>query len=149
MTDQLYNIESFPEDALKEHIPDPSDEELILFKQQVAEWIKIDDQVRKLSIAIRERRVHQKTLSKKVQEFMIKNGYNNLNTQQGVIKSNVRDVKQPLKLNEIRIKIEELDESETLTKEQIIQRFFEIEREITQKQSLRRQIPKVSMNLDL
>ena len=126
----------------------PTPEELEIFKQQVAEWMKLDDSIRKLSVAIRERRVHQKALSTKVQEFMIKHGYDNLNTQQGRIRSNVRNVKQPLKLTDIRAKLLELGDQK-LTGEEIIQRILDAERPTVEKQSLRRVVPKVSLSLDI
>lgn len=133
--------------------PKPSDEETVMFKQQVAEWLKLDDQVRKLNIAIKERRTHQKALTTKVQQFMIKYGYDNLNTNQGVIKSNVRTVRQPLKLGDVRCKIDELyatvDQSLQAPLRKIVEDIFEAERPTVTKQSLNRRIPKVSMSLEL
>ena len=138
----LYNVPAPRE------FPTPSADATTLFKQQVAEWIKLDDQVKKLQVAIRERRTHQRALSTKVQEFMIKYGYDNLNTTQGVIRSNVRQVKLPLKLSDVRSKLEEIGD-EPLTANQVIERVFEAERPTVTKQSLLRRIPKVSMSLDL
>ena len=149
INEELYDKTSFPNENNNEPINKPSNEDFDQFKQQVAEWIKIDDQIRKLSIALRERRTHQKALGKKIQEFMIKNKYDNLDTKHGVIQSNVKEVLQQIKLTDIRSKIEELDETEKLSKEQIIERFFEAERPTVKKQSLHRKIPKVSMHLDL
>jgi len=145
----LYDKESFPEEEVDKLIPEPNEDDINSFKQQVAEWIKLDDQIRKLSIAIRERKTHQRAMGKKIQDFMVAHKYDNLNTQQGIIKSNVKDVPLPVKLTEIRHKIEELDEEEKLTKAQIIERFFEGERPKVKKKTLLRKIPKVSMHLDL
>jgi hypothetical protein len=149
INEELYDKMSFPDDDNKSTIIKPTEENFGQFKQQVSEWIKIDDQIRKLSIALRERRTHQRALGKKIQEFMINHNYDNLDTRQGVIQSNVKEVAVPIKLTEVRTKIEELDDNVSLTKEQIIERFFEIERPMVKKQSLLRKIPKVSIHLDL
>ena len=131
----------------------PTDEETEGFKQQVSEWIKLDDQTRKLVCAIKERRTHQRALAKKIQEFMIKFGYDNLKTTQGVIKSNVRNVKQPITVNSIRTKLEEvLNDAEKLKDgdyKTLVSSIFEAERPTVVKQSLTRRIPKVSMSLDI
>jgi len=148
VAEALYEKESFPEEPKEAIAPKP--EELAQFKQQVAEWIKIDDQIRKLSIATRERRTHQRALGKKIQEFMILHKYDNLDlNRHGIIHSNIKQVTQPVKLNEIKTKIEELDSNTALTKEQLKEKFFNAERPTVRKQSLSRKIPKVSMHLDL
>ena len=143
----LYEL-SKDTDALK-----PTDEETENFKQQVSEWIKLDDQTRKLVCAIKERRTHQRVLSKKIQEFMIKFGYDNLKTTQGIIKSNVRNVKQPITVNTIRSKLEEMLGDEEKIKggdyKTLVTSIFEAERPTVIKQSLTRRIPKVSMSLDI
>jgi seryl-tRNA synthetase len=153
INEELYDKSSFPtrnnDEGGNEEVVRPSEDDFAQFKQQVAEWIKIDDQIRKLSIAIRERKTHQRALGKKVQEFMVKNKYDNLDTKHGVIKSNVKEVAQPIKLAEVRTKIEELDDDTPLTKKELMEKLFEAERPVITKQSLLRKIPKVSMHLDL
>jgi len=124
----------------------PTLDELEQFKAQVGEWLKLDDQVRKLSVAVRERRVHQRALSSNIQTFMIKYGYDNLNTQYGRICAVVRQVKQPLKLTDVRTKILEY---QGLSGEQLIDRIFAETRPLVEKKSLRRVIPKVSMHLEI
>lgn len=142
--DVLYDPASF--DAPPDEIPPPTEEELEMFRQQVSEWSKIDDQVRKLVIAIRERRIHQRVLTSKIQDFMFKHGYDNLNTNAGRIKATVRQVRQPLKLNEIREKILSLS---NLSGEELVAQIFEAERPTTEKRALRRIMPKVSLSLDV
>lgn len=124
----------------------PTEDEMEHFRQQVSEWMKLDDSIRKLTVATRERKVHQQAIASKIQEFMIKFNYDNLNTQMGKIKSNVRKVKQPLKLTDIREKILEL---QGLTGEELVAKIFDAERPVTEKRSLRRVIPKVSLSLDI
>jgi hypothetical protein len=124
----------------------PTDEELFDFKNMVAEWTKMDDQIRKLNIAVRERRVLQKSLGEKIQSFMKTYSYDTLNTKQGKIHHSVRKTKQPIKINDIK---EVLKEKAHLTGEELLKEIFEKERPIIEKTSIRRVIPKVSMNLDI
>lgn len=127
-------------------IVEPTPEELNEFKTRVSEWTKLDDQVRKLIIAVKERRTHQKALSDGIQQFMTKYGYDNLNTNYGRIIHSVRKVKQPIKISEIR---ELITRENTLRGDELIKFIFDTERPIIQKQMIRRVIPKVSMLLDI
>ena len=85
--------------------PEPSSDELDTLKTLVSEWFKYDDQIRKLQIAIKERKVHQKALNNKIEKFMFDYKYKDLNTQHGRIKANERKVKVPVKMSEIKQKI--------------------------------------------
>uniref|UniRef100_A0A6C0KUX7 Uncharacterized protein n=1 Tax=viral metagenome TaxID=1070528 RepID=A0A6C0KUX7_9ZZZZ len=138
----LYEESAFPEKEM------PEEEDLETFKQQVSEWVKLDEQVQKLNIAIRERKIHQKALGLKIQEFMIKFGYTNLNTAQGIIKSNVRNVKVPLKLMSIKSELEKLGDT-LVPASELVKTIFEAERPSVVKQSLNRRKPTVSMNLEI
>lgn len=140
MDDLLYEEE---EDT---NTPVPTEEELNLFRQRVSEWTKLDDMIRKLTTAIRERKVHQKAITQKIEEFMTKYGYDNLNTQQGRIQHKVRQVKQPLKITDVRTMILE---HQGLSGEELVKKIFEAERPVEEKKSLRRIVPKVSMSLDV
>ncbi|QIG60148.1 autolysin [Dishui Lake large algae virus 1] len=136
----------YEDDEDDENVPIPSEEELNLFRQRVAEWTKLDDIIRKLSTAIRERKVHQRAITQKIQDFMKAYGYDNLNTQQGRIQHKVRQVKQPLKLVDVKTKILEL---QGVSGEELVKKIFEAERPVEEKTSLRRIVPKVSMSLDI
>jgi hypothetical protein len=136
----LYDAATFEDPP---EVPPPSEEDLELFKQQVSEWLKIDETIRKLTVALRERKVHQRALAQKVQEFMTRHGYDNLNTQAGRIRASTRTVKQPLRVTDIRAKLLELGN------EDLVSRIFDGDRPSVQKTSLRRIVPKVSLSLDL
>ena len=144
----LYDPTSFQESESEhdEEVVAPTEEELEDFRQQVQEWLKLDDSIRKLSIAMRERKVHQRALACRIQDFMIKFNYDNLNTQMGRIRSNVRQVRQPLRLNDIREKIIALHH---LSGEDLVTKIFEEDRPVVEKKSLRRIIPKVSLSLEI
>jgi HD superfamily phosphohydrolase len=123
---------------------DPTEEELESFKSLVKDWFKFDDQIRKLMIAIRERKVYQKELDKQMQNFMIKFGYNDLNTSHGRIKSNVREVKAPIKMKEIK---DQLCNNKDMTGPELYEKIFNTDRQTYVKSSLRRIVPKVSLRL--
>lgn len=129
-----------------EDIQTPTEDELKDFRSLVNEWIKMDEQIRKLSIALRERKVHLKALSENMQKFMSRFGYDNLNTNQGRIVNSVRKIKEPIKMLEIK---EFLLEKKHLTGEQLFKEIFEKERPVKQSSSIRRVVPKVSMHLDI
>jgi hypothetical protein len=124
--------------------PEPTEEELDSFKNLVNDWFKYDDQIRKLDIAIKERRNYQKALNSKIQDFMFKFQYNDLNTQHGRIKSNVKEVKVPIKITEIRDKILK---NPNLSGEELIEKLFNEDRPTMVKKNIRRIIPRVSLSL--
>ena len=124
---------------------EPSSDELDTFKNLVNDWFKYDDQIRKLVIAIRERKNYQKALNNQIQDFMITYNYNDLNTQQGRIKSSVKEVKMPIKMIDVKDKILKHKE---LSGEELFNLIFNNEdREVIVKKSIKRIIPKVSLQL--
>jgi hypothetical protein len=132
------------DDIINNRRLEPSDEELENFKNLVNDWFKYDDQIRKLVIAIKERKNYQRVLNSKIQDFMFKYQYNDLNTQHGCIKSNVKEVKAPIKITEIKDKILKYKE---LCGEDLLKQIFEEERPMLVKKALKRVIPKVSLTL--
>jgi hypothetical protein len=129
----------------------PSTEELSDFKAQVAEWVKIDDQVKRLRVATRERLVHQKALGLRIQEFMKKFNYDDLHTQQGRIKNSVREVKAPLKITDVKTQLYTIMDEHKFNDETVkkIHDIFDRDRPLVKKEGLKRDTPKVSLQLDL
>lgn len=123
--------------------PEPSSEELDTLKTLVSEWFKLDDQIRKLQIAIKERKVHQKALNNKIEKFMFDYKYKDLNTQHGRIKANERKVKVPVKMSEIKQKILEYKD---LSGEDLLKEIFS-DRPIVVKKNIRRVIPQVNLQI--
>jgi hypothetical protein len=132
------------EDIINNDRPEPSEEELESFKNLVNDWFKYDDQIRKLIIAIKERKNYQRVLNNNIQDFMFKFKYNDLNTQHGRIKTNVKEVKAPIKINDIKTKIIQYKD---ISGEELLKRIFEDDRETIVKKNIRRVIPKVSLTL--
>lgn len=129
------------------NIEEPTEEELETFKIWVQDWFKYDDAVRKLKIAIRERKVLQQVLNSKIENFMFKYNYNDLNTQNGRLKTNVRSVYKPVNIKEIK---DIINNNKNLTGEELLSKIFNKEnRPIVEKKGIRRIIPKVSMNINI
>lgn len=144
----LIEREVLPEDTEDEEQSDtPSETDLADFKAKVSEYLKLDDQVRKLNIAIRERRIHLRVLGEKIQHFMNRYEIGTLNTQHGErIHHKVRQSKIPVKIVDVK---EILLEKRHLTGEQLFKELFESERPTKEVKTIRRVIPKVSLNLDI
>lgn len=136
------------EDGETLSVAPPTEEDMAEFKNQVKEWTKIDEQIKKLSIAIRERRIHQRALGTQIQDFMKKHDYDKLETQSGRINSIIRTVPVALKMNDIREQILQYS-SQGITGEELVARIFDAERPMIERRSLRRSAPKVSLHLDL
>jgi len=123
---------------------EPTEEELDTFKNQVNDWFKFDDQRRKLEIALKERKNHLRVLDTKIKGFMIDFKYNDLNTQHGRIKINIKECKVPIKMTDIKAKIMQYDDSFGV---ELYKQIFEEDKETVMKQNIRRIIPKVSLTL--
>lgn len=126
--------------------PQPSEEELQEFKTFVSDWFKYDDQIRKLVTATKERRRYQKALNVKIQDFMFRYKYNDLNTQHGRIKAQMKEVNAPLSVIDIKDKIAQYKD---LSGENLIKQIFQDDRKTITKKSLTRVMPKVSLSLDI
>ena len=143
----LIEREVLEDDTEEEQTDTPSETELADFKAKVSEYLKLDDQVRKLNVAIRERRIHLRVLGDKIQDFMNRYEIGTLNTQHGErIHHKVRQSKVPIKIVDVK---ELLLEKRHLTGEQLFKELFESERPTKEVKTIRRVIPKVSLNLDI
>ncbi len=126
---------------------EPTREELDTFKNLVNEWFKLDDMIRKLAVALKERKNHQRALNNKIEEFMFKYKYNDLNTQNGRLKATVKTQHKPVNIKEIR---NILENNKDLKGEEILEKIFnKHDRPVTTKKVIKRIIPKVSLSLDI
>ena len=140
-TDLIENIIS------NKNIEEPNEEELETFKIWVQDWFKYDDAIRKLKIAIRERKVLQQVLNSKIQNFMFKYNYNYLNTQNGRLKTNIKTVHKPVNIKEIK---DIINDNKNLTGEELLNKIFNKEnRPVVEKKTIKRIIPKVSMKISI
>jgi hypothetical protein len=127
--------------------PEPTKDELETFKNFVAEWFKYDDIIRKLSVALKERKTLQKALNSKIEDFMFQYKYNDLNTQNGRIKATMRETHKPINMKEIKDIIE--NNKELKGEELLIKIFNKEDRPLITKKTIKRIIPKVSLSLDI
>ena len=126
---------------------EPTKEELDTFKNLVNEWFKLDDMIRKLIVALKERKNHQRVLNNKIEDFMFKYKYNDLNTQNGRLKAIERKSHKPVNIKEIK---EILENNKDLKGEELLEKIFNKEdRPLITKKSIKRIIPKVSLSLDI
>ncbi len=126
---------------------EPTKDELETFKNLVTEWFKLDDMIRKLVVALKERKNHQRVLNNKIEEFMFKYKYNDLNTQNGRLKASVKTLHKPVNIKEVK---EIIEKYKDLKGEELLEKIFNKEdRPITTKKVIKRVIPKVSLSLDI
>lgn len=123
----------------------PNAEELDEFREVVASWIHLDEQVKKLQVAIRERKMAMNVLTPKIQNFMMKYKYDDLQTQAGKIRSSVREVSVPIKIKDVKEKLIAAGDKG----EELVKTIFDAERPKVERRALRRIEPKVSLNLSI
>ena len=138
------STDNIVDDIINQGKVEPTEEELETFKNLVNDWFKYDDQIRKLKIAIKERKNYQRVFNNKIEEFMFNFKYNDLNTQHGRIKTNVKECIVPIKMNDIKTKIIKYKE---LSGEELLKRIFEEDRQTVVKKNIKRIIPKVSLTI--
>ena len=78
------------------------------FKNQVRMWVEIDNNIRKLKQAARERNAIKKQLTEKILKFMAKYNIEDLNTKDGSrLRYKVSQVKEPLTAQKIKERLEQ------------------------------------------
>jgi len=114
----------------------PTPEELEEFKNCVKAWIEIDNNVKKLQQAMRERNAIKKQVTEKITNFMSKFNIEDLNTKEGKLRYRVTQVKVTPKPTEIKTKLIEYFSPET-TAEELTKKIFD-NNTVVEKHSLRR-----------
>ena len=114
----------------------PSEEELDEFRKYVKTYLDVDNDIKKLKGAMKERNNVKKEISGFIINFMIKFNIEDLNTKQGKIRYNIKKVKAPLSQKQIKEKLEELH-SPTISCEELTKEIFE-NRCVIEKHSLTR-----------
>ena len=76
------------------------------FKNDVRTWIELDNSIRRLQAAIKERRAAKKLLTDRVMQFMGRYNIEDLNTSDGRLRYRVSFVRAPLSHSAIKERIE-------------------------------------------
>lgn len=119
----------------------PSDEELDAFKSDVRTWIEVDNSIRMLQEAARERRAAKRALSARVLGFMSRFNIEDLNTRDGSrLRFQVRFVRSPLSHGAIKDRIDRFCAGDADAAGRIHGAVFG-DRERTERSSLRRLPP--------
>ena len=148
MDTKVYDEDSFEKEDTPEAV-EATEDEIDDFKNQVSEWLKLDEQISKLLIATRERRKQRSAIEALIKDFMKKHKYDNLNTQQGLIKRTVKERPLPVKITEIKQHLFD-PENELLAVKDLLPKIFGTEeRPKVVKESLRRVVNKVSSTMDI
>lgn len=82
------------------------DPDLDAFKQDVRTWIELDDSIRRLQAALRERRTARTQLSVRVLQFMSRHNIEDLSTRDTRIRYKVQYVRKPLTQDVIKQRID-------------------------------------------
>ena len=79
-------MNKFDSDSDEEYYLDDNDPDFIDFKEDVKTWLKLDDDIKTLNDAIKERKSKKNEITPKLLDFMEKHNINDLNTNDGHLK---------------------------------------------------------------
>lgn len=106
------------------------------FSQSVAMWLKLDTEISRLMLALRERRAAKLQLTQHILSFMTKFGIDDLDTLECRISCRVRRVKTPLPYRTIQERLAGIYANDPITARSITAAVFNRDR--VEKVSLRR-----------
>lgn len=106
------------------------------FKKDVQDWMNIDNQMKRLEVALKERRRKKKDLNLKILDFMGRFNIEDLNTKEGIIRYKKTYVKEPLSQKIIKEKLLDIFKNDKENSERVEKIFTN--REKIEKTSLRR-----------
>ena len=133
------NEDEIVEETLQQR--QPTEEEKEDFKNKMTEWLKIDEQIKKLAIAIRERKRLQNVLNTYIKDFMYKYNYEDVNINNCKVRARKKESLKPLKVVDIKNKMLEYKD---MNGEQLVEKIFDpTNREKYFKDSLTRVMPRI------
>lgn len=103
----------------------PDNNALEEFKHQVKMWMEMDNQLKKLSQVLKEKRNVQKLLTEKILAFMQRYNIEDLNTHDGKLRYKVSYSKPVVKKVDIKQKLINYFEHDKDTAQKIVQAVFE------------------------
>ena len=124
----------------------PTEDELDDFKNKINEWCKFDDQIKKLMIAIKERKKLQSAFNTYIKDFMFKYDYHDVNINNCRIVAKKKEYLTPISVNDMK---KNILENKTLSGDELINVIYDPEKRIKkEKESIKRILPRIS-NLSL
>lgn len=85
--------------------PVEDDPELEAFKRDVRTWLELDDSIRRMQAAVRDRRAMRKQLTERVLGFMGRHNIEDLSTREARLRFRVHYVRKPLTHDVIKERI--------------------------------------------
>lgn len=132
---------------------EPPQHELDVFKNNVKNWIRMDDEVRKITEEqkaiqkrIKERKTHRDTLNGAILAFMQKYKIGDLNTSSGKISRTVTTTKEQLNVKKLKEKIMKFNDGDE-AKTDVLIKFLDDSREKKENVKLKRVVAKQGMNI--
>ena len=89
------------------------------FKENVKQWLELDQQIKRLTTATKERRKKKNEINLKIVDFMHKYNIEDLNTKDGIIRYKTTYVKEPLSQKTIKIKLIDMFKNDKSKMEEI------------------------------
>lgn len=105
---QLHEVQQPSTSTALQTVSIPTNEELEAFKAHVRTWIEVDNTLKKLQQATRERRTIKQQLTEKITAFMARFNIEDLSTRDGKIRFKTRQVKAPLSKKTIQQRLLEM-----------------------------------------
>ena len=107
------------------------------FKNYVKKWLEVDNMIKKVQEALKEKKKYRDKLSNVISQFMCKYNIEDLNTKEGRIRCKVSTVKTPVSKKVIQEKISDFFKNDSNKKDEFLTTVFE-DRPVKEKVSLRR-----------
>jgi hypothetical protein len=107
------------------------------FKSDVRTWIELDDSIKTLQHAIRDRRLAKQKLTQRIIGFMDHHDIEDLNTKSGRIRYKTNLVRPPVSKTKIKDRISSFFPNDAQVAEDIVSAIY-ASSEVTERQSLRR-----------
>ena len=133
-------MNKFESDSDDDFYLDDNDPDFIDFKEDVKTWIKLDDDIKMLNDAIKERKNKKQEITPRLLEFMEKHDINDLNTDEGHLKFQKSLRSKPLSKKYLMDRLGFFFKSDT--KSEKIVNFIYSNREKTEISNLKRIYPK-------
>jgi hypothetical protein len=135
---EIDNSNNAPNDAVSEASRGIDDHDMAMFKGQIKDWIELDNTIRRLQLAIKQRRAAKKDIERDIMEFMSKYNIEDLNTQDAVLRYSQREIKTTITGKTIKQRLLEFFRDAPERAEELLHFVFEEGRTTQQKTTLRR-----------